>query len=40
MSKLNNKPEAFIVASAIGYYGNRGDEELTEESKPGEGFLD
>jgi len=39
MSKLNNKPEAFIVASAIGYYGNRGDEELTEESKPGEGFL-
>ena len=39
MSKLNNKPESFIVASAIGYYGNRGDEELTEESKPGEGFL-
>ena len=39
MSKLENKPEAFIVASAIGYYGNRGDEKLTEESKPGEGFL-
>jgi uncharacterized protein (TIGR01777 family) len=39
MSKLENKPEVFIVASAIGYYGNRGDEELTEESPPGEGFL-
>ena len=39
MSKLENKPEAFIVASAIGYYGNRGDEKLTEESKSGEGFL-
>ena len=39
MSKLNKKPEVFIVASAIGYYGNRGDEELTEESEPGEGFL-
>ena len=39
MSKLENKPEAFIVASAIGYYGDRGDEKLTEESKPGEGFL-
>ena len=39
MSKLENKPEAFMVASAIGYYGNRGDEELTEDSAPGDGFL-
>ena len=39
ISQLENKPEAFIVASAIGYYGNRGDEELTEESQPGKGFL-
>ena len=39
MSKLDKKPEAFIVASAIGYYGNRGDEELTEDSSPGSGFL-
>ena len=39
MSKLKKKPEAFIVASAVGYYGNRGDEELTENSEPGEGFL-
>ena len=29
----------FISASAIGYYGNRGDEVLTEESPKGEGFL-
>ncbi len=39
ISQLENKPEVFIVASAIGYYGNRGDEELTEESQPGKGFL-
>lgn len=39
MSKLEKKPEAFIVASAIGYYGNRDDEELTEDSPPGDGFL-
>ena len=28
-----------IAASAIGYYGDRGDEELTEESAAGSGFL-
>ncbi|MEZ5055799.1 MAG: TIGR01777 family oxidoreductase [Saprospiraceae bacterium] len=34
------KPEAFISAAAIGYYGNRGDQNLTEESDPGnDGFL-
>jgi uncharacterized protein (TIGR01777 family) len=32
-------PKAFVAASAIGYYGNRGDEELNEDSKPGSGFL-
>jgi uncharacterized protein len=32
-------PRAFIAASAIGYYGNRGDEVLTEASAPGHGFL-
>jgi uncharacterized protein (TIGR01777 family) len=32
-------PRAFLAASAIGYYGNRGDELLTESSAPGTGFL-
>jgi uncharacterized protein len=32
-------PRAFIAASAIGYYGSRGDEVLTEASAPGTGFL-
>jgi uncharacterized protein len=33
------KPRAFICASAIGFYGNRGDERLTESSPPGDDFL-
>jgi uncharacterized protein (TIGR01777 family) len=33
------RPRAFVVASATGYYGSRGDETLTESSAPGEGFL-
>jgi len=33
------KPRAFIIASATGFYGSRGDEELDEESAGGEGFL-
>ena len=33
------KPKAIITASAIGFYGNRADEELDEESKAGFGFL-
>jgi len=36
---MNVKPAVFISASAIGYYGNRGDEVLSEESAAGEGFL-
>jgi len=32
-------PRIFVAASATGYYGNRGDEELTEDSQPGSGFL-
>jgi uncharacterized protein (TIGR01777 family) len=33
------EPKTFIAASAIGYYGDRGDELLTEQSPPGNGFL-
>lgn len=33
------KPRVLITASAIGYYGDRGDELLREGSLPGRGFL-
>ena len=39
ISSLENKPECFMLASAVGWYGDRADEELTEESSHGEGFL-
>ncbi len=39
LKTLQNPPKHFISASAIGFYGNRGDEVLTEESAKGEGFL-
>lgn len=39
LCQLKYPPSVFISASAIGYYGNRGDEILTEESSKGEGFL-
>ncbi len=32
-------PSTFVCASAIGFYGNRGSEEMTESSAPGSGFL-
>jgi hypothetical protein len=35
----SGKPHALICSSAIGYYGSRGDDELTEESEAGMGFL-
>jgi len=35
----SGKPQALICSSAIGYYGSRGGEELTEENEPGNGFL-
>ncbi len=33
------KPRVLVCASAVGFYGNRGDEVLREESPAGEGFL-
>ena len=39
LARLSQPPSVFVCASAIGYYGNRGDEELTETSKPGHDFL-
>jgi len=39
LAEAENKPKVFISGSAIGYYGNRGDETLREESAPGAGFL-
>lgn len=36
---LEPRPSVFAVASAVGYYGDRGDEILTEESSAGTGFL-
>src|SRR5467141_1571257 len=39
LEKLEDGPKTLISASAIGYYGNRGDEVLTEASKPGDDFL-
>lgn len=36
---LDPKPAVLVCASAIGYYGDRGDEKLTEQSSKGTGFL-
>ena len=39
MSQGPDRPRALVCASAIGYYGSRGEEILTEASSPGSGFL-
>lgn len=39
LAQAKDKPNVFVCGSAIGYYGNRGDEVLSEESAPGAGFL-
>jgi uncharacterized protein (TIGR01777 family) len=36
---LSTKPKTLVSASAVGYYGSRGDEELEERSPPGHDFL-
>jgi uncharacterized protein (TIGR01777 family) len=39
LARADEKPKVFVCGSAIGYYGNRGDEALTEKSAAGAGFL-
>jgi hypothetical protein len=39
LAQAEDKPQVFVCGSAIGYYGNRGEEVLREESAPGNGFL-
>lgn len=36
---LGRRPRVLVCASATGFYGDRGDERLTEQSAPGRGFL-
>ncbi len=39
LAGLKKPPQVLVCASAVGFYGDRGDEVLTEESPPGTGFL-
>src|SRR6266852_9050357 len=39
LSKLKQPPRVIVASSAVGYYGDRGDETLTETSGPGNDFL-
>ena len=39
LGRLKQKPRVFVAASAVGYYGNRGDEILTESSAGGNDFI-
>jgi uncharacterized protein (TIGR01777 family) len=39
LGRLPRRPRVLVAASAVGYYGNRGETPLTEESPPGSGFL-
>lgn len=39
LSSLDSPPPVLVSASAVGYYGDSGDREVTEESAPGPGFL-
>ena len=39
MAQADNGPRVLVSVSGTNYYGDRGDEELTEDSPPGDGFL-
>jgi len=39
LAGLEKKPRVFISASAVGFYGHRGEEAVDEDSPPGQGFL-
>lgn len=39
IARASRRPSALVCASAVGLYGSRGDELLSEDSPPGEGFL-
>ena len=39
IAALDPAPQVLVCASGIGVYGDRGDEPVTEESAPGDGFL-
>jgi len=39
LARAESKPKVLVCASAVGFYGNRGEEVLREESETGQGFL-
>jgi uncharacterized protein (TIGR01777 family) len=39
LSTMSHRPEVLVSASAIGFYGDRGDETLAEDAMAGKGFL-
>jgi uncharacterized protein (TIGR01777 family) len=39
LAGLDRRPGTFLIASAVGFYGDRGDETLDEDSESGSGFL-
>ncbi|MDD5466677.1 MAG: TIGR01777 family oxidoreductase [Anaerolineales bacterium] len=39
IAEAQRKPRVLVQASAVGYYGDRGEEELNEDSPPGKDFL-